>query len=196
MRRKKLNPDRLDRIVADGIAKYGNRREERVARWLTLAGDERFLLPAAAALALLGEATQSRHRRDFEYLLALLVVTSALDHVSKHLLTETRPDRLYPRFLKFGIPKSGAAGDAFPSGHALHLGATASALSRIYPHASKCIWGMAGAMTATRVALLAHWLSDAAFGFIGGIVLDKSLSRLTRYAGHKRPRANDQPRRR
>lgn len=186
MRRKTVHPDRLDRDIAGGIAKHGNKRAERAADWLTHAGDERVLLPSAAAAALLARLTGSRRTRDFEYLLALLVVTSCIDHLSKHLLAETRPDRLHPGFLKSGIPKSGSANDAFPSGHALHLGALASVLSRMYPNESKCIWTAAGAITATRVVLLAHWFSDAAFGFIGGVVLDKLLSRLVRRSGERR----------
>jgi len=178
MRRISLGPNPIDKPIAGALAKHGDRRAEKLANAVTRAGDEKVLLRAAALLAAAGELTGARRKRDFDYLLALLTVTSCLDHLSKHLVKETRPDRMHPFFLKKGIPKSGARDDAFPSGHALHLGALASCLARMYPQAAPVIWTAASGVAATRVLLLAHWFSDVAFGFVGGIVLDKLMSGL------------------
>ncbi len=86
-----------------------------------------------------------------------------LPHLLKQVVDQERPDRtvMPPRH---GIPKSGNPYDAFPSGHAMHIGAIASAMSRMYPKACGWIWLGGLAVASTRIALLAHWTSDVVAG--------------------------------
>jgi undecaprenyl-diphosphatase len=77
-----------------------------------------------------------------------------------------------------GIQTSGKPHDAFPSGHAVHLGAVASALSWLYPDKRLLFWGGAGAIGLTRIAVLAHWASDVAAGLILGAATEKVLRSL------------------
>ncbi|MCE3257790.1 MAG: phosphoesterase, PA-phosphatase related, partial [Nitrobacter vulgaris] len=43
------------------------------------------------------------------------------------------------------------------------------------------IWGVAVDLSATRVAILAHWLSDVVAGFTIGVVLERAARRFTSY---------------
>ena len=59
-----------------------------------------------------------------------IVSVSGLPHVLKGMFNQRRPDRLTVRGHWRGIPLSGDPLDAFPSGHAMHVGALASAGKR------------------------------------------------------------------
>jgi hypothetical protein len=52
--------------------------------------------------------------------------------------------------------RSGKAYDAFPSGHAMHVGALASAVSWVSPKSAPLAWSLGGLVAATRIVLLAH----------------------------------------
>jgi undecaprenyl-diphosphatase len=71
-----------------------------------------------------------------------------------------------------GVEKSGKARDAFPSGHAVNMGAAASALGWIYPEKKALFWSLAAAVGTTRVAILAHWASDVLLGAALGAGLE------------------------
>jgi undecaprenyl-diphosphatase len=45
---------------------------------------------------------------------------------------------------RHGIPRSGKAYDAFSSGHAMHVGAIASAVSWISPKSAPLAWSLGG----------------------------------------------------
>lgn len=178
MPRKHVTPDHLDTALARMISRHANGRAERLGEGVTRLGDEKLLL-AIVGLACAGARLRNRkNASQWREALASVIVTSLADHLSKHLFSEKRPDRVHPAFLKAGVHRAGKRTDAFPSGHAMHMGALASALSRIYPEASPYIWVAGAGVTATRVLLLAHWLSDAIIGFSCGVALDRITHRI------------------
>lgn len=78
-----------------------------------------------------------------------------------------------------GVPRSGKPRNAFPSGHAVHIGAIAAALSRwVRPKWRPTVWAVALGLSATRLVVLAHWLTDVAAGLAIGIGLEAALYRL------------------
>ncbi len=143
-------------------------------QFVTRAGDEKFLI-AGAAVALVAAELRGTKEREFRHLFAALVITSAFDHLSKGIFDQERLNRTRGRFLRAAIPKSGRKCDSFPSGHAMHLGTLASALSRAYPRKGPAIWLATELMAYTRVQLLAHWLSDVVAGFAVGILIERLL---------------------
>lgn len=78
-----------------------------------------------------------------------------------------------------GVPRSGRPRDAFPSGHALHMGALASAASLFPPALRRLTRGIAIALSATRILLLAHWTSDVVAGFSAGALLERLMRPVT-----------------
>jgi undecaprenyl-diphosphatase len=83
---------------------------------------------------------------------------------------------------RHGIPRSGKAYDAFPSGHAMHVGAVASAVSRAYPKWAPIAWGLGGLIAATRIVVLAHWMTDVLAGLAMGALVERSLRPLSKGA--------------
>src|SRR6185369_714232 len=96
------------------------------------------------------------------------LVTAVLPHILKSVFDQIRPDRLTVRGHWRGVPISGRSSDAFPSGHAVHMGALASAAGLLPPAPRRLVRSVAVALSLTRVALLAHWASDVAAGFALG----------------------------
>jgi undecaprenyl-diphosphatase len=126
------------------------------------------------------------------------VAATILPHVIKKLVNQERPDRLTVYGHLHGVPFSGNKYDAFPSGHALHAGALASAATILPPPERNSVWAAVSLLVATRVVLLAHWLSDVAAGFAMGVVLERLMRFATGYGqtrrkdvswGSKRPKA-------
>jgi membrane-associated phospholipid phosphatase len=151
---------------------------EKVARALTLAADERLLFAAAATVWVATRFSASpRRRQAADHVAINVVVTAILPHILKNLFTQERPDRCMVHGPRNGIPISGEAGDAFPSGHAMHVGAVASALSRYFPAVRALIWGIGGVLAATRVVVLAHWVTDVLVGLAAGLAIEKVLWR-------------------
>ncbi|MBP2428843.1 phosphatase PAP2 family protein [Bradyrhizobium elkanii] len=66
-----------------------------------------------------------------------------------------------------GIPLSGKRKDAFPSGHALHMGALASAPSALSAGLRRAIRVIAVGLTLTRIVILADWASDVVAELVG-----------------------------
>jgi hypothetical protein len=64
-----------------------------------------------------------------------------LPHLLKSVFNQVRPDRRTVRGHLHGIPLSGNARDAFPSGHAIHIGALASAATELPPYQRNIAWG-------------------------------------------------------
>ncbi len=121
----------------------------------------------------------SRDRNRTNHLVLTIAASAVLPHVGKHLVRRERPDRRVVGWPRHGVPRSGRAYDSFPSGHAVHLGAAAAALSRWTPRPWRnLIWGAAAGFAATRLVLLAHWLTDVLAGFAIGTGLDAALYRL------------------
>ena len=95
----------------------------------------------------------------------MTVVASLLPHGMKLAFNQTRPDRLTVLGHVHGISFSGKRDDAFPSGHALHMGALGSAASAMPPGPRKIAYAIAIGLSLTRVVVLAHWASDVIAGF-------------------------------
>ena len=105
------------------------------------------------------------------------------------MFDQERPDRRTIQGHWRGVPFSGKRLDAFPSGHAVHIGALASAASKLPAKQRNVIWGIGAGLVATRVVLLAHWASDVAAGLVAGAVTERILRLAT---GYGRERANKQ----
>jgi undecaprenyl-diphosphatase len=73
------------------------------------------------------------------------------------------------------VPRSGTGRDAFPSGHAIHLGALASAICRFHPRSRPYVLGATALIAGTRVLLLAHWLSDVLLGLTSGVLVEQAV---------------------
>jgi undecaprenyl-diphosphatase len=104
-----------------------------------------------------------------------------LPHGLKLLFNQTRPDRRTVLGHVHGISFSGKRQDAFPSGHALHMGALASAAGSLPAGSRWTIRTVAVGLSLTRVMVLAHWVSDVAVGFLLGAVLERLLRWWTGY---------------
>jgi hypothetical protein len=71
------------------------------------------------------------------------------------------------------LPRSGKAHDAFPSGHAMHVGAVASAISWACPRSAPLAWGVGSLVAATRIVLLAYWTTDVLAGLAMGAFVER-----------------------
>jgi undecaprenyl-diphosphatase len=99
----------------------------------------------------------------------------------KTVFDQERPDRLTVRGHWRGIPFSGNRLDAFPSGHAVHIGALASAASILPAKQRNAAWGIGLGLVLTRIILLAHWTSDAVVGLGVGVLTERILRCFTGY---------------
>jgi undecaprenyl-diphosphatase len=145
---------------------------------LTWGADEKVLL-AIAGGAWLYAAYRPALRPMTNHLLAVSMLGAILPHLLKAEVDQVRPDRLTVKGHWRGVPFSGRSRDAFPSGHALHMGALASAASLFPPSQRRIARGFAITLSATRILLLAHWASDVAAGFAAGALLERLLRPIT-----------------
>jgi membrane-associated phospholipid phosphatase len=174
-----IKPTKVDLCVAQFIASYTNRKAEGVAKVLTWGADEKALMAATAFAWLVcrnglrSDSATSRH------VFIATAVSTVLPHLLKRLIDQERPDRLTVAGHRRGIPISGKKYDAFPSGHAVHIGALASAATLLPRRWRNAAWLAGGVLACTRVILLAHWLSDVAAGLAIGCVLERAVRPLT-----------------
>ena len=181
MARWSIRPTQLDYWIAKRVAKHTSRTIERPAKIATLAADERLLLAAAAGYWLATRMKSQCERREANHLAANVVVTAITPHILKSFVAQERPDRcIVHGKRRRGIPKSGKPYDAFPSGHAMHIGAIASALSRFFPAGRPLIWGSGLLLASTRALLLAHWTTDVLVGLGSGVAIEHLLWLLAR----------------
>lgn len=170
-----VRPTRTDIAIANEVADRTNSQFEQTAKALTWGADEHVLLALAAAGWLYAQLRPAEERRAANHILAVSLATALLPHVLKSAFDQIRPDRLTVRGHLRGIPFSGQPRDAFPSGHAVHMGALASAASLLPPVRRRLVRSIAAALSLTRVALLAHWASDVVVGFTLGIAIERLL---------------------
>lgn len=97
------------------------------------------------------------------------------------LFNQARPDRRTVVGHVHGVSFSGKRNDAFPSGHALHMGALASAAGALPAGSRRAIRALAVGISLTRIVVLAHWTSDVVAGFALGAVLERLLRLWTGY---------------
>jgi undecaprenyl-diphosphatase len=177
----RVKPTLIDERLAKEIASKASPVPEEVAGGLSWGADEHLLLGCAATVWIALTISRSPLRPASSHLLLIAAASAALPHGLKLVFDQVRPDRKTLRGHLHGIPLSGDSLDAFPSGHAVHMGALASAASVLPPRYRLPIWGIAVGLSATRVAILAHWLSDVVAGFTIGIVLERAARRFTAY---------------
>jgi hypothetical protein len=170
--------------VARSVARHATKPAEKAIGVLTLLADEKIVLVAVAGLwayCHVGRRTR-RLRRSSNQMICNSVVAAAVTHLAKRLVDRERPDRKVVGLRRHGIPRSGNRWDSFPSGHAVHVGALAAALDRFVPPRHRpLIWPSAAALAATRILLLAHYLTDVAAGLLLGAVIDRVVAKLARH---------------
>jgi len=175
----RVRPTTPDLVIADAIAHHARPVPEKLARALSWGADEHVLL-ALALVGWLGARGQDRSiRRVSDHMLLLIIAASALPHLMKRYINQTRPDRETVLGHLNGVSFSGQREDAFPSGHALHMGAVASAASLLPARPRALVRGIAVGLSLTRVLILAHWASDVVAGFLMGAALDRLLRLFT-----------------
>ncbi len=174
-----VKPTTLDLKLAHAIARHTSRKAERVAKILTWGADEKLLLAAVAFGWICSRRGSDPARRLGDQFLAATIAAAILPHVMKSLIDQERPDRRTVRGHWRGVPFSGKRYDAFPSGHAVHIGALASAATLLPATWRRVIWAIGGVLVSTRVVLLAHWLSDVVAGLAIGAAIERLLRPLT-----------------
>lgn len=182
-----VRPTAADVRIANAIAAHTDVPAERTADALTWGADEHVLIALAASWWLYSRS-QPRHQRNAaDHIMMTTLVAAALPHFLKTIFDQRRPDRLTVRGHWRGVPLSGNSMDAFPSGHATHIGALASAASELPRKERNIVWLIGAGLVATRVVLLAHWASDVLAGLAIGLLIERLLRRLTGYGRSERP---------
>jgi undecaprenyl-diphosphatase len=176
-----VRPTKPDRWVASAIASHTNPRTEQAAEVLTWGADAHVLCLFAAGWWLYCRDENAECRRASNHVLLSTLAASLLPHLLKTVFNQERPDRETLEGHFRGIPFSGKKYDAFPSGHAVHIGALASAATLLPPRQRNAVWGIGGALVLTRIILLAHWVSDVAAGLAVGALLERTLRLFTGY---------------
>jgi hypothetical protein len=176
-----VRPTAFDVSVANEIAAHTGPRTEEAAEALTWGADEHILCALAAGWWLYARNKDKQTRLASDHVLLTTLVTSALPHLLKTIFDQERPDRLTVRGHWRGIPFSGNRLDAFPSGHAVHIGALASAASLLPARQRNAVWGIGLGLVLTRIILLAHWTSDVAVGLGVGALTEQILRCFTGY---------------
>jgi membrane-associated phospholipid phosphatase len=176
-----VRPTRADVAVARKIARDTGPAPEEIARALTWGADEKVLLVLAAAGWLASRGRSEPLQRAGNHAALVTVAASLLPHGLKILFDQTRPDRRTVIGHVHGISFSGKRADAFPSGHALHMGALASAAGTLPAGLRWAIRALAVGLSLTRVAVLAHWASDVVAGFALGAILERLVRLWTGY---------------
>ncbi|MGY3615910.1 phosphatase PAP2 family protein [Bradyrhizobium sp. USDA 10063] len=177
----RVQPTRTDKIIADTVSEYTTPTAERVAEVLTWGADEHVLCALALGGWLYSRNKDAPQRRNSNHVLLTAIVTTILPHVLKAMFTQERPDRQTARGHLHGVPFSGKPKDAFPSGHAIHVGAIASAATVLPPAKRDVVWAIGGGLVLTRVILLAHWMSDVVAGLAIGALSERLLRPITGY---------------
>lgn len=170
---------RIDTAIANEIADVTNTGLEHAAQALTWGADEHVLVALALAGWVYTRSRPPQQRAVADHILIVSLATALLPHVLKASFNQTRPDRLTIGGHWRGIPYSGRRRDAFPSGHAVHMGALASAAGLLPSTPRRLARGLAVTLSLTRVVLLAHWASDVVAGFALGVVVERLVRPLT-----------------
>jgi undecaprenyl-diphosphatase len=181
-------PTAADVAIAHAIARNTAPAPDQIARAVTWGADEKVLLVLAAAGWLASRGRSEPLRRAGNHALLVTAAASLLPHGLKLLFDQTRPDRRTVVGHVHGISFSGKRKDAFPSGHALHMGALASAATALPAGPRTAIQAVAVGLSLTRVAILAHWATDVVAGFALGALIERILRRSTGYPPRRAPK--------
>jgi hypothetical protein len=177
----RIPPTAADVSIANAIAARTDRPTEQAARALTWGADEHILCALAGGWWLYCRNKDLNQRRASDHVLLTTLVASALPHLLKTIFDQQRPDRTTVRGHWRGVPLSGDRLDAFPSGHAVHVGALASAATVLTKNQRNMVWSVGAVLVLTRIVLLAHWVSDVTVGLAVGVATERLLRRLTGY---------------
>ncbi len=182
----RVQPTRADVQVAQAISEHTTPRIEAVAQTLTWGADEHVLCTLATGWWLYCRTKGPRARRNSDHILLTTVAATVIPHLLKTIFDQKRPDRLMVRGHLHGVPFSGKSLDAFPSGHAIHVGALASAASVLRPATRHLVWACGAGLVLTRVVLLAHWMSDVVAGLVIGALTERLMRFWTGYGSDNR----------
>lgn len=183
-----IRPTNADVAIANAISAHTGPRTEKIAEAATWGADEHILCALALGYWLYTRNRSADQRRTGNHILLTIAVASALPHGLKTMFDQERPDRRTVRGHWRGIPFSGRRMDAFPSGHAVHIGALASAASVLPDRQRVAISSAGAALVLTRIILLAHWTSDVAVGLVIGALVERVLRPITGYGRQPSPR--------
>lgn len=172
-------PTKADVTIARAIARRTSPVPEDVSKGVTWGADEHVLLGLAIGWWIWSRERSLEQQRASDHVLLTLVVASALPHLLKTIFDQIRPDRKTVIGHLHGVPLSGNAYDAFPSGHAMHVGAVASAATELPPAQRNFIWAIGAILVSTRIVLLAHWTSDVLAGLALGAILERGMRFMT-----------------
>jgi hypothetical protein len=175
-----------DVAIANEIASHTRPRLEHAAEALTWGADGHVLCALAACWWLYSRWKAPNSRRASDHVLLTTLVASALPHLLKSIFDQERPDRLTIAGHLHGIPISGKRLDAFPSGHAVHIGALGSAASVLPTKQRNAIWAVGAVLVLTRILLLARWTSDVAAGLAMGALTERLIRLFTGFGGQPR----------
>jgi len=176
-----VKPTKPDLLIARIVARNTSHRAERVSRGLTWGADEKILLALAVAGWVATRGRSEQLQRVGNHALLVTVAASLIPHGLKSVFDQTRPDRTTVLGHLHGVSFSGKRKDAFPSGHALHMGALASAAGTLPPLPRRAIRTVAIGLSLTRIVVLAHWASDVVAGFALGAFMERLLRLWTGY---------------
>jgi hypothetical protein len=188
----RVRPTRADIEIANAVSNHTSPQTEEAAELLTWGADEHLLCALAAGWWLYCRTGSARQRRDSNHILLTTVAVAVIPHLLKTLFDQERPDRLTVRGHLHGVPFSGKRLDAFPSGHAIHVGAMASAATVLAPAKRNLVWSFGAGVVLTRIILLAHWMSDVVAGLAIGAATERCLRYCTGY-GIATPRLRPRP---
>ncbi len=177
----RVKPTEADIQIAHIIAHHAAPLPEETARALAWGADEKVLLVLAAIGWMASRRGGEQLRRAGNHALLVTVASSLVPHGMKLIFDQTRPDRKTVLGHVHGISFSGKRNDAFPSGHALHMGALASAADALPFGPRRAVQALAVGLSLTRVVVLAHWASDVVAGFALGAALERFLRLWTGY---------------
>jgi membrane-associated phospholipid phosphatase len=148
---------------------------------LTWGADEKLLLALAGTAWLDTRGKSEPLRRPGNHALLVTAASALTPHVLKLRFNQTRPDSETVLGHVHGVSLSGRREDAFPSGHALHMGALASAAGSLGPGPRRMVRALAIGLPLTRIVVMAHWASDVVAGFALGAVMERLLRLWTGY---------------
>jgi membrane-associated phospholipid phosphatase len=170
-----LEPTSADRFVAKAAAQHTNHLIQNGARITTWVADAHVLGAIAAIVWLVSRGGGLRQRAVADHAAATVATAVIAPKLIKKVVNRTRPDRVVVGPDRQGVKTSGKPHDSFPSGHAVHIGALVSALSRAYPEKRWHLRAVGAVVAGTRVAVLAHWSTDVIAGLIIGVLLERGV---------------------
>lgn len=176
-----VKPTKPDVLIARTVARNTHHRAEMVSRGLTWGADENILLMLAVAGWVATRGRSEKLQRAGNHALLVTVGASLTPHGLKAVFDQTRPDRKTVLGHVHGVSFSGKREDALPSGHALHMGALASAAGTLRPLPRRAIRTLAIGLSLTWIVVLAHWATDMITGFALGAFIERLLRFWTGY---------------